>query len=119
MELLIRLQPLLILGMTAVFSLVIWALRKSMVTKEDHAKATHKTDEKITALDRRVLTLENTVESVPSREELGQLSVALERMRGDMKAFQADLEGFRELFERAERQLGLVQAHLLEREKVR
>lgn len=102
------------------FAALIWAIRRSLATKEDFAEVRAA----VGSLEQRVSSLEQARASAPTRDDLAALRIEMERMRGDMRAFTAELEGARQTFraqiashlalvERTERSVGMITEHLL------
>lgn len=93
---------------------VTWWYRKSVVTREE-----------FDGLSDRMQNLETLIREHPTAKDIRKVSIDMERMRGDMRAFSATIDGARQTFEakldgaaallkRTETQLGIITQHLLE-----
>lgn len=113
-------SSVLLFLLNAGFAAIIWIVRRSLATKEDiEAVGTA-----ITKIEQRVVSLEQAREAAPTKDDLNALRLEMERMRGDMRAYTAELRGERDkvaaeisavegLLGRTERMVTMVTEHLL------
>lgn len=121
----------LIFVLQALVAVVLWAIRKSLASKDDvgHLKTS------IDKVDRRVHDLEQAGKEAPTSRELNSLRIEMEQMRGTMSTFAvqmkgerdrvvsdiagvravfaAELDGARQALKATERVLGMVNEHLI------
>lgn len=100
---------LLALPASAVLGWLVWSLRKEFVRQDDHIA--HKAD-----VERRIAQLESELNGMPTGDETKELLLAIENMRGNMKALEARLSGQSEILRRVEVQLNRVDNYLLTRD---
>lgn len=113
-------STLLVFGINGVLAVAAWMIHRSLVTKEDLEALVGR----LAALEQRVVSLEHTRDHGPTKEELIGLRLEMERMRGDMRTHAAklraareqsaaEIETARQLLERSERGLQMIQEYLL------
>lgn len=100
---------LLALPASAVLGWLVWSLRKEFVRQDDHNN--HKAD-----VERRIAHLENELNGMPTSDETKELLLAIENMRGNMRALEARVGGQYDILRRVEVQLNRVDNYLLTRE---
>ena len=93
----------------------LWSLRKQFVTVETHAacqdkrgKLIDEAGDGIAALEHQVEIMERDVKALPTVQGINTLSVELERLRGEMQGFRAEMAGQRDFMQRTERQITLL-----------
>lgn len=92
-----------------------WSLRKQFVSVETHAscqdnrgKRLGEAEGSIAALEHRLVIMERDVKTLPTVHGINQLSVELEKLRGDLQGFRAEMKGSRDFMQRTERQISLL-----------
>lgn len=93
----------------------LWSLRKQFVSVETHAacqdkrgKLIEEAEGGIAALEHRLEIMERDVKALPTVQGINDLNVALERLRGEMQGFRAEMKGQRDFMQRTERQISLL-----------
>lgn len=120
LEFLRQWSSLLVFTLNGALAAAAWVIHKSLATKEDIEALVGR----LAALEQRVVSLEHTRDSAPTREELISLRLEMEKMRGDMRTHAAklraareqsaaEIETARQLLERSERGLEMIQQYLL------
>lgn len=87
LEFLRQWSNVIMIALNAGVTCVLWSLRQTFATKGD-----------IAAVVERVSKLEAARKGAPTRRDLNQLTLEMERVRGDMRAFGAQMEAQREQF---------------------
>jgi hypothetical protein len=64
-------------------------------------------------LSKRTATLEQTVQSLPAKDDMHRLELTLGEIGGDMKAIRATMKGMSESMSRTERSVGIHEEHLM------
>ncbi len=100
---------LLALPASAVLGWLVWSLRKEFVRRDEHED--HKA-----AIERRIGKIEADLTGMPSDDETKELLLAIESMRGNMKALDARMSGQYDILRRVEVQLNRVDNYLLTRD---
>lgn len=107
----IRVTQGLISILVVAVSALAWVLRKSVPSRAEH-----------TTLDRRVTNVEATVGAVkqlaerfPSREEMADMRLQLERFNGNTRVLGAQLEGMREVQAQTRTLVGVMHETMLEK----
>lgn len=92
-----------------------WSLRKQFVSVETHTACQDRRGRRlgdaesgIAALAHRLEIVERDVKALPTVQGINDLSVALERLRGEMQGFRAEMAGQRDFMQRTERQITLL-----------
>lgn len=120
MDLIRQWQGLIIFGLNCLFGFLLWLTSRTLPSKADIA-ALHNLIEK---QNRRIDSLEQSRRDGPTRRDIGRLRLEMERSRGTMQTFKAEIDAARELFSveisgvrelvvRTERLVGLHTEHQL------
>ena len=93
------------------FGLTIWGLmasgsRANARKIEDHAK-------RLDGHDLRLSGVEQTVASMPTKDDLSKVFLAIEQMRGDVNVMRAEMEGAGAIMSRLENIVSRHENHLL------
>ena len=95
---------------TAVINIMVggfmWVLRASFVRQAD-----------FTVLEGRVHKIENEMAHLPSHRHVSDLALTVEKLHGEIKAFEARLQGLHEVLKRVERPLNLMLEQQLDHDK--
>jgi predicted nucleic acid-binding Zn-ribbon protein len=111
---------LIIFGLNAGVGIIVWAIRRSLVTQPE---LTAEREERA-KMDKRLASVEQTLADAPTRKDLSDISLAISDLRGDMRTFRAEISGARETFAaqiqraddlvtRTERTVRMITEHLL------
>lgn len=107
--------PWLLLAVNLVIALAMYAVRSSIATKED-----------VGAITARLAKVEQAHESAPTPAQFAELRLEIERMRGEVKGWiaevrgaretlRAEQDGLRQLVVRTENMVGIIHEHELRR----
>lgn len=101
----VALSQLLTMGLT-IWGLMASGSRANARRIDDHAKQLH-------GHDMRLNSVEQTVQSAPTRDDMQKIALAMEAIRGDLKVMRAELEGSMAIMERLEAIVSRHENHLL------
>ena len=101
----------LIAVLQALVTYVIWAMRKSFVSRAELAQLLDREE----ARDRRLHSVEVKLEHMPSSEDITNLRISIEKSCGDVRAFGERLTGADGFITRQERLLNTLLEHALEK----
>lgn len=93
-------QGLIALSVSLLIGVFAWAFRtevQKMVQDRASSSALAKVAQQVDDVDRRVISIERHIESMPTAGQFQGLTVALEATRGDMRALAAEVRGNNEL----------------------
>lgn len=106
---------LLLLSVQGLWGWALWALRKQFVSTENHAACQDKRGKRfveaetcIASLAHRLEIVERDVKALPTVQGINTLMVELEKVRGEMQGYRADMQNQRDLMQRTERQIALL-----------
>jgi cob(I)alamin adenosyltransferase len=110
--------PLLLFSINTLVSIGGWAATRALATKEDLSQISSR----ISDLDRRLSATEQYQRDSPTVKDMNAFHLELERLRGEMQTFRAEVRGQREtttaqltaardLVVRTERMVGLLTEH--------
>lgn len=106
---------LLALAVQVLWGWVWWSLRKQFVSVDAHTACQDKRGKRleeveggIAALVHRLEIVERDVKALPTVQGINTLSVELEKLRGEMQGFRAEMKGQRDFMQRTERQISLL-----------
>ena len=106
---------LAILAAQGIWGWLWWSLRKQFVSVETHTacqnmlgKRLGKAENDIAALAHQLEIVGRDVMALPTVQGINDLCVALERVRGEMQGFRAEMSGQRDFMQRTERQITLL-----------
>lgn len=92
-----------------------WSLRKQFVSVDTHNACQDKRGKRLGDLESGLGTLthrleivERDVKALPTVQGINTLSVELEKLRGEMQGFRAEMKGQRDFMQRTERQISLL-----------
>lgn len=92
-----------------------WSLRKQFVSVESHEECRDKRGKRLGEAESGIATLihrleivERDVKALPTVQGINTLSVELEKLRGEMQGFRAEMKGQRDFMQRTERQISLL-----------
>lgn len=113
-DLLMKISALLVSA--GAFALSLVAMRTRSVDKEMDATTTavHNNEVRITAIERALGSLQQTVEHLPGKSEIHRLEITLTQISGQMGTIGATMEGQREIMQRLEAIVSRHEDHLLE-----
>jgi hypothetical protein len=106
---------LAIVCVQAVWGWILWSLRKQFVSLEEHEKSRMQHGERMgtlesgaSVLSHRLDIVEHDINSLPTAQGISELTVSLERLRGEMMGVRAEMSGQRDSMKAIERQLALL-----------
>ncbi len=70
--------------------------------------------DRMAAIERRCDVLEQTIRSLPDREDIHNLSLALSDIKGEMKAMRAEMSGTKDIMGRVEDVVSRHEQHLMD-----
>lgn len=106
---------LLLLSVQGLWGWALWALRKQFVSTESHAACQDKRSKRfveaescIAGLAHRLEIVERDIRTLPTVQGINLLSVELEKVRGELVGFRAEMQGQRDFMKRTEHQITLL-----------
>jgi len=97
LEHILKWLPMMSLLVQALFAWMLWSADKRYVRREEHHQ-----------LIARLGAIEIQIAHLPSAQRLNELLLELERLRGELRATNAGLEGFEETVKGVKHQLNLL-----------
>ena len=92
-----------------------WSLRKQFVSVDAHNACQDKrgkrlgdAESNLASITHRLEVVERDMKALPTVQGINTLSVELERLRGEMQGFRAEMKGQRDFMQRTERQISLL-----------
>lgn len=106
---------LAILAVQGLWGWLWWSLRKQFVSVETHEECRDKRGKRMGEVENGMATLahrleivEREVKALPTVQGINMLNVELEKLRGEMQGFRAEMRGQRDFMQRTERQISLL-----------
>ncbi len=108
----IALTPIIVLIIQGLLAWALWSIRHAFVREEDYAEhleheghLRQEESARITALEGRLLSLDERIALLPDASSLNDLAKVVESLRGDLKAIDMRITGVDRLMQRLERAL--------------
>lgn len=117
MDSFLKYWPVLLALATVLWGWLMWSARSSFASKTDVSTALTAIAEQIDTLEKEQLKLVERMRTLPSSEDLNQVSNKLTELHGDHKALRAEMEGMNRAVETIDRSVTRIENFLLKGSK--